>query len=760
MSKATANTMDCEKYSEEIAYGFEKSPAIENKIENNNHDGDGSDIVIGKLPERTLKSTTKAEIATSILNQQRAVSSLKIPSTNSHTDTSTTTSSTKEDKEIIQDSMLKRASNTIKVFPTVKDALNDSKPVSSPQCMEPTMMRVNGFRCDSPTQASSVASSTRMIQIAPKPKQYEFKHVADANTNYNNNSHYGQPYIAIAPYPQTVVQSQHDAAAAAAALSVAAYSDAIVMQHSDKAKKKFTGDHMPSNFSVNPVLQSTEYKPEHAAHRNRPFSAQVDATRNVGGYQPVHSYIVAQHNAASSAAAQHLNWKTNTNQTAKRTEGKTDEAFPEIIEIIDDTAQKAQMFDNCTATMARQFAGSEAASAGLQESQRGNQRNHEIQCWNDQISNDKKRGLPEKNDNHTQKQPAQKRQAPTISDAQNQTKHGDRSIATTNRSMNANTFASSVNNIHVPVPQPRDSLMREVNVNDAMNIALDTAILSDATQYPQVRNFSGRRVDSPMTYLVRQLLGQVEILGDEPAVVLAPPLVRDASNKIRLVINKLMEIIAMNARKDSGDKIRELESRIDALQKSNFASDRDKVVGDAYHRNNFLALKNFAEEKCKQLADRDKQIEYLRMKLQSQETDVEDATIRKAKTSQSTQSYEERTNATIRQLISRLDESMTTIQGQQKEIQVLKAIIEQDKNSLHGKRNMIPFLKETFGLHDGAVTTQNNDAAENQEIMLLKTEMEELQSTLATERRQHEISLKAYMRAAVHALKIQHGDMD
>jgi hypothetical protein len=784
MSKQLSNTTDVAKnqqpsfplntniinFTEEI---INEHKSVEGKnIEKTCRDNEklGMMTVAEKLSEMLVDKAMKPNEAHSILPQPTSITTVKRPPTYNHDDPPCDM----EGNDISRDLTEVRASNVPKAIPTINSTSQDSKsqpgkmsyilsgkvpqlsiaplhasPMPRPEAFDATKTRAVDFRSDSPDLAA-MSSAPRFHfsqKVQPKPKN-----APPASTNYNNVAQYGKP---IPPYLPSVLQNRHHAAAAAAAVSVAAHNDAKAMLHSEKPSATFMRDQIPVNVAgTNFVLQGTESKPELVSQRNRPISLQFDSRRNSGGRPHAPSYSVGQHHAATSAAEQHLQWRVNTNPTTKQSDSKHAKAFPEIIEIDDDAEQKVQLINHFTAAIERQLAGSEASA-----DQETKKRTHEYPGWKDQVSNDRKRGFPEPIDMDSQKGAVTKRQALPNFDVRNPTKYSSRAVAT-NWSGNTNGTASASRTNHTPIQQTQNTSMRHVNVNDAMNIALDAAISSDSTQYTKAMSSSGSRVDSPMTYLVRQLLGQVEILGDEPAVVLAPPLVRDASNKIRLVINKLIEMIVVKSNKDSEAKIREAESRVDALQKSNFASGREKAVDDAYYQKNFLALRAFAEEKCQQLSDRDKQIEYLRMKLESQETAMEDSTIRRSKSSHSNLTYEEKTNATMRQLISRLDEGMTTIQRQQKEIQVLKAIVDKDKNALQSKRDMIPFLKQTFGLCDGTMTEQNNDAAQNQEIVLLKTELEDLQATLLAERRQHEITLKAYMRAAVHALKIQSGDTE
>ena len=754
----------------------------ENNIEQISMDGDEPDII--PVPDQSTASkwnTEKVMISRKdppISHQPMSIRNVKLlqPYNDAETSSFTTVGNkTPRSGTALRSSSETNATATEKSFSEDSTSLAGIKsnimPGNAEQTNIPPSQRLEQSDAAKARHSDFCSDSPNLVQASTKMNQYQNSQKGHskpsnrdstnipppAHVTYNCHSHapYEQPHAAIPPYPPPAMQSRHHAAAAAAAVSVAAHKDANMMLLSDMSSAVIMRDQMMGNVpGMSLVQHGTESIPESVAQRNRPNPLYVDSRRNPGGHPFTQSFAVGQHNAAASAAEQHLRWKRNASQNVKHYEATS---LPEIIEIDDEAGQKEKLINHFTAAIARQLAGSEA-SVGPNNSQETMKRNQEFLNWKNQVTNDRKRGLPESTDNN-HAPTVMKRQSLANSDGRDPTMYGDRTV-TTSRSLSTRGGISSKRVNYGSIHPSQNSSMREVNVNDAMNIALDAAISSDSAQNTKAMSSSGRRVDSPMTYLVRQLLGQVEILGDEPAVVLAPALVRDASNKIRLVINKLIEMIVVKAKKDSQDKIREVEARVDALQQSSFASGREKAVDDAFHQKNFLALKTFAEEKCQQLADRDRQIEYLRTKLESQETEIEDSTIRRNKRSNSNVSYEEKTNATMRHLISRLDEGMTTIQRQQKEIQVLKATIDKDTSSLQNNRDMIPFLKETFGLHDETMTAPNHDEAHNQEIMLLKSEIKELEATINSERRQHQNTLRAYMRAAVHALKIQSGDSE
>ena len=788
MSKQSSNNNNVENYqrtqlpfstgslnlTEATAHSSMNSPVVESNIGHSYREGDKPNVipVVENLSEGALNTdkTLISNKAPSTLPQSmhNARQNLTV---HNHVSTASATGG----DEIFRDLREQRAPNVTQAIPTEsaasENATSNMKSGNArpphephphrPETFDAAKTDVINFRSDSTTPATpSTAPATNnwtpfqnSEKMQPMPNHGDFSNPPTAPPHFNSIAQYRQAFVEIPTYPPSMLQTRHHAAES----SVSAHNDANMM-HSEQANTSMPRDQITTNFNgMNRAQQGIGSKPELITQRNHSIPLHVDSRRNSGGYPYAPSYIAGQHNAAASAAEQHLQWRRNASKIVNYNDTNKVKAAPEIIEIDDEADQKEKLIGHFTAAIARQLANSEAP-AGLYVSQEMNKQSQEFLNWKEQVINERKRSMVEAIGNDSRKRSAVKRLAPPNAEGHNPTKYGGSAVVT-NRSGSANDSQSNRIN-HRPSQYSHHVPMREVHVIEAMNIALDAAISSDSTEYTKAMSASGRRVDSPMTYLVRQLLGQVEILGDEPAVVLAPLLVRDASNKIRLVINKLIEMIVMKAKKDCEDKIREVESRADALQNKNFASGREKKVQDANHQKSFLAMKAFAEEKCQQLVDRDKQIEYLRRKLEAQELELEDSVIRRNKKSNADVPFEEKNNATMRHLISRLDEGMTTIQRQQKEIQALKATIEKDRNSLQSRRDMIPFLKETFGLHDGALTAPTNDTAQHQEIMFLKAEVEELQTTLTTERRQHENTLKAYMKAAVHALKIQSGEME
>ena len=499
---------------------------------------------------------------------------------------------------------------------------------------------------------------------------------------------------------------------------------------------------------------------------------------NVPGPPPVVTTSVAvgqHHAAAAAAAAQHLQWNHHQNKKQRPEGPRLARASPEVIEIEDDTDnQNQELLKYFTAAIQRQIASKKEASGrnkSYPESRTNNSSGTDRQHSSNGDTDTGRQNQTFQNSNTStnRKHPVmneRKRRATEPVHQEPPKRHAAAAAAQQRHSLPTSSASKQPQQYGHHGPQVASNHSSnnapQVNVNDAMNMALDAAILSDTvahggTKAAMMMSSNGRRVDTPMTYLVRQLLGQVEILGDEPAVVLAPPLVRDASNKIRLVISKLIDMVVVKSKRDSEVKLHEAEVR-------------QKGFDEATQQRNYLALKHFSDEKCQQLAERDKLIDFLRTKLHAQEAEMENVALRQGGGggTKATNSPSEKSNATMRNLISRLDDGLTTIQRQQKEIQVLRGIVERDTNTLLKRRDMIPYIKELFGLID-ATDVPNPYIVKDQEEfaaripasdpdMNLRAEIEELQATLQSERQEHERILKAYMKAAVHALKMQSGD--
>lgn len=495
-------------------------------------------------------------------------------------------------------------------------------------------------------------------------------------------------------------------------------------------QQKSTAVKVHHESSANATMQDkfmNHASPSHMASTSGPGGHGQGASRSA---PDVH------HNTTAARSEQHGKTKTSPRDRKKDKAGKIINSQPEVIEKNDNNRNFEQLVQHVTVAIANQFGPVDdrkfvMPNAGSQDLQfhQNDSRKH----------SEKKRSLPDNSDHGVHKRSIVHRNSLPIVEAHTAT-------------IPSGSSHSHYTTSNGPGQMAHNSSFREVNVNDAMNLALDETI--DPTSNTITKS-NGRPIDTPMTYLVRQLLGQVEVRGDEPPVVLAPHAVKDASQKIVLVINKVIEILVMKAGATAQVQLREAETRMRALEDILNAKDRENLVAHfESQQQNIMVLKSFAEEKCTQLAESNKTIETLRIKLAQYEQSTSTA---------STQNISANTenNATMRRLINQLDDNMSTIQSQKKEIETLRAVIARDTATLQKKREMKTFLMETFQIDDTKTDTSSNSsnrANENQEVVSLINEVKALQAALSAERQQSENTLKAYMKAAVHALKMQRKD--
>lgn len=481
-----------------------------------------------------------------------------------------------------------------------------------------------------------------------------------------------------------------------------------------------------------------------ASQGERPFSSGVFPT-----FQGISNEHQAAAIAAASAAEHHLQWRLNAYQGEARNDnarnGMNRSELREASHSIPvDGYERDQLLEQYTADIARRRSvgnnpsNSDRNFSGYENSPKQGSA---------MIANERKRSLSEseysgkhstvRRLNNTERRPSN---APTSTQISNRTKLSN----------------------------------QRQDLSDTMDIAL-----AEATEYEgrtSKSSSSDRRVDTPMTYLVRQLLGQVEVYGNEPAVVLAPNLVKEASLKIRAVINKLMEKVAEDAKRESQIQLRQAEVRSAVLEETHAKQNMKAAANlavlefltNAQQKKDVDDLKTFAEEQVGLVQDREALIHSLRNQLRASQASIsllrED--LAAAKRQHRTPS-EKHSNATIRNLISQLDDGMTKLQNQKKEIDVLKAVIRKDTESLKGFHEMRMFLVNTFGLSDPAINPPMYPAAAGREtgaatngnpndvIKSLRNEVEELKAALKLEHERGESALRAYMRAAVHALKMQ-----
>jgi hypothetical protein len=602
------------------------------------------------------------------------------------------------------------------------------------------------------------------LSHAKQSRPHQSVEIEKAPPAVYNMHRYARQY-APAPYtPAGVMQThRHPAANANTASAVTDHSHVNRTHNTNVPGGRDVRNQFTQNNSImNHRHHDPSSNPSNFAQTNRPVASNSDS----GGRQlaMARSIAIGQHQAAAKVAEQHVQWIMQAYEKKKQENSNNGNvAAAAVVEVEDDSHLKDKLIQQYTEAIARQLNSADAAA--IEQQRPGtNNRNSEYQDWRDQVPNNsaRKRGLSEPNDRGNYKHVTVNRQSLPSSDNPCPPTYIER--ATSKSSMDSSSRSNRPRHLDHQGPNSSNQV---VNVKDAMNVALDATITLDTSQGSQRTSASGQRLDTPMIYLIRQLLGQVEVLGDEPAVVFAPHLVKDASLKIRLVINKLIEMIVMKAKKDSQAQIREVEARFTAMEEKKRASERDNAadsVAHADHQKSMQSLRAFAEDKCVKLAERDKVIEQLRKKLQAHDMENENSRERQDVSLSAGLDLEKKSNTTIRHLIAQLDEGITEIQRQKRENVAFKAVIEKNTETLIGNRDLKSYLEGILTLYDVSTKEKTyskkaSQITQTKEIVSLKNEVAELRATLHAERQQSENTLRAYMRAAVHALKIQNEEL-
>jgi hypothetical protein len=531
----------------------------------------------------------------------------------------------------------------------------------------------------------------------------------------------------------------------------------------------------PPGYSQGLNHQSQRSSSNSASAKAAVQQNQVVNSRNmsIGHQQAAAMAAVLQHQAITNAADNHLQWRMYANGSDAQkavVSGDVDRSQAQ------DNARKEELFrrdkvlQQYNSEIARRMSNS--SNGELDSSRREKNSNQESSLgqtlshgWqnrgNTDPTNERKRSLSETE--YGARHPTIRRGTVPNSDVQQRSR-----LSSTHPARESTNSPLSRSN-HSPGAKVSNSSSQKQSMSDVVDMALDETIAKDSAQ--NSKTSSGRRVETPMSYLVRQLLGQVEVYGNEPAVVLAPHLVREASQKIRTVISKAIEKVADKTRNESHFQVQEAVARSVALEEEHAAQNMkaaanlavQEFFNRAQQQKSIDDLKNFAEDQVRIVHSRDSTIQKLRKQLEKCQADLN--VQRETETLELRQHNrtpaEKHSNTTIRNLISQLDEGMTKLQYQGKEIEALKALIRKDTASLQGKNEMKEFIMKAFDLPEfrGTHATgnlPNND--KNEQIESLQKEVDVLSSTLKLERQRGENSLRAYMRAAVHALKMQ-GEM-
>lgn len=287
--------------------------------------------------------------------------------------------------------------------------------------------------------------------------------------------------------------------------------------------------------------------------------------------------------------------------------------------------------------------------------------------------------------------------------------------------------------------------------------------LSKALQDSPSPSNAPRNADKPMTYLVRQLLGQIPVDRNDPAFVLSPKLVKIASTKVQMVIDKLVEA-AVKRTKQKGATAS--------------AEDPDAKLPEDVERE-IQILSQFSQERAIHLLEQNKTIADLQQKLDEnlivineKRNHLESLRLR-VKVSGGIPAAIGLTDdadhdETVRTLVQKLQRVIATVCKLKKDIDAYQLVAKQDEVELQQKDDVIKLLRamieteSTLGRQmareasDAHPTTPQHDDKQK-EIALLMKDVENLKKSLRMQRGKGENRMKSYMRAAVQALKKQSG---
>lgn len=357
------------------------------------------------------------------------------------------------------------------------------------------------------------------------------------------------------------------------------------------------------------------------------------------------------------------------------------------------------------------------------------------------------------------------------------------SLLTTSPSAESSSSSSLLEPAHdrvslplaAPAGTPREPSGNEVLISTTAAAAAPTnnAPPPSTTHVPPTT----RPVDTPMTYLVRQLLGQVQVVGDEPAIVLGPQLVNEASQKIRLVINKLVEIAVKKVEDESHARFAEHQSAFSegkadgGTATSNAAA---SAVSGVCSNCELLqikneALKKFAQEQMEMVQDQKEYMEYLQEKL-DENAAVITGQLSELELLKPVDNLDaEDDKATVRNLIRQLDGGIAMVQRQKKEIEALKESLEKLESDAKKSNELIQVLRAHLEAKEAEQTQPVNEqkraAADDESraqqkqftgFTKLQKKIQVLEESLSEERLKGEKSMRAYMRASVHGLKVRY----
>lgn len=252
---------------------------------------------------------------------------------------------------------------------------------------------------------------------------------------------------------------------------------------------------------------------------------------------------------------------------------------------------------------------------------------------------------------------------------------------------------------------------------------------------------------------------------NDPAFVLSPQLVKNAANKIQMVIDKLIEAAVSRVKEKEGDTP---APRLDT------GPEVEQV------KQNIQGLTQLAQDQALQTLEQNKIIAELQRKLDenlvvinSSRNELELLRLR-VKRGAGTDDPDH--DETVRTLVQKLHRVIATVQKLKKDIEGLRLVAKQDDNELQQKEAVIQLLRamvETETLLGGRKPAGQPPALpkspprtdhlshppdevveKNQsEIALLTQEVGILEHALQKQRESGEQSMRSYMRAAVHSLQ-------
>ena len=274
----------------------------------------------------------------------------------------------------------------------------------------------------------------------------------------------------------------------------------------------------------------------------------------------------------------------------------------------------------------------------------------------------------------------------------------------------------------------------------------------------------------PMTNVVRQLLGQIPADPNEPAFVLSPHLLKNASSKIQLVVDKLLEA-AVKRTKEKGKN----------------GAPRRKSLRTEEMQRELQILTQFAQERANQVAEQDATIAQLRLKLDEnlivinqKRNQLEERRLRAlhgektaAMSAVSSFGDDAAHDETVRTLVQKLHRVIATVQKVKKEIEAYRLVAKQDEVELQQKEDVIKLLRAMIET-ECAVSKQRAAAAlklvgssaaarlpvppmseKQRQIAVLKKEIDNLKDALQQQRAASVRRMKAFMGASKQALKKQ-----